>query len=63
MCQREGISEEELCLGGRYRCSRMRAVLAGHFITRLGPSLADAARPLGVSTLGIAKPAARAKAG
>lgn len=61
-CQREGVSEEELCMGGRRRrCSRVRVDLAVHLVTRLGLSLADAARHLGVSTSGIAKAVARAE--
>ncbi len=63
VCQREGISAEELRMGGRRRqLSAVRAHLAVHLVTRLGLSLADAARHLGVSTSGMAKAVARAGA-
>ena len=59
-CQREGISAEELRMGGRRRrLSAVRAQLAVHLVRQLGLSLADAARHLGVSTSGIAKAVAR----
>jgi REP element-mobilizing transposase RayT len=62
-CLREHLSVEELRLGGRRRrLSAVRAQLAVHLVTRLGLSLADAARLLGVSTSGIAKAVARAEA-
>jgi len=62
VCQREGISAEELCMGGRRRrLSAVRAHLAVHLVTQFGLSLADAARHLGVSTSGIAKAVARAE--
>jgi len=63
VCQREGISAEELRMGGRRRrLSTVRAHLAVHLVRQLGLSLADAARHLGVSTSGIAKAVARAEA-
>ena len=62
-CQRKGISDEELRMGGRRRqISAVRAHLAVHLVTQCGLSLADAARQLGVSTSGIAKAVARAEA-
>jgi putative transposase len=62
-CAREHLSAEELRMGGRRRrLSSLRAQLAVHLVTRLGLSLADAARQLGVSTSGIAKAVARAEA-
>ena len=62
-CQRKGISDEELRMGGRRRhISAVRAQLAVHLVTECGLSLADAARQLGVSTSGIAKAVARAEA-
>ncbi|HSB70193.1 MAG TPA: hypothetical protein VLT62_12745 [Candidatus Methylomirabilis sp.] len=61
-CVREHLSVEELRMGGRRRrLSAVRAQLAVHLVTRLGLSLADAARHLGVSTSGIAKAVARAE--
>lgn len=39
----------------------MRSQLAVHLVTKLGLSLADAARCLSVSTLGITKTTARVK--
>jgi len=39
----------------------VRAALAVHLVTRLGLSLAEAARQLGVSTSGVAKAVARAE--
>ena len=62
-CGQAHLSVEELRLGGRRRrLSAVRAELAVHLVTRLGLSLADAARLLGVSTSGIAKAVARAEA-
>jgi len=62
-CQRKGISDEELRMGGRRRqISAVRAHLAVHMVAQCGLSLADAARQLGVSTSGIAKAVARAEA-
>jgi putative transposase len=62
-CQRNGISDEELRMGGRRRqISAVRAHLAVYLVTQCGLSLADAARQLGVSTSGIAKAVARAEA-
>jgi REP-associated tyrosine transposase len=62
-CAREHLSAEELRMGGRRRrLSAVRAQLAVHLVTRLGLSLADAARQLGVSTSGIAKAVARVEA-
>lgn len=62
-CQRNGISDEELRMGGRRRqISAVRAHLAVRLVTQGGLSLADAACQLGVSTSGIAKAVARAEA-
>ena len=47
--------------GRRRRLSAVRARLAVRLVTQLGLSLAEAARPLGVSTSGIAKVLARAE--
>ena len=62
-CARAPRSGEELRRGGcRRRLSTVRAQLAVHRVTRLGLSVADAARHLGVSTSGIANAVARAEA-
>lgn len=56
ICQREGASREELKRGGRRgRLSMVRAALARELVARLGLSLAQAARHLGVSTAAISK--------
>jgi putative transposase len=56
ICRREGASVEELTKGGRRRhLSAVRADLAQELVTRLGLSLAQAARHLGVSTAAISK--------
>jgi putative transposase len=61
-CRREQVGLEELRLGSRRRrIAAVRARLAVHLVTRLGLSLAEAARQLGVSTSGIAKAVARAE--
>lgn len=55
-CTQGGASCEELVLGGRRgQLSAIRAALARHLVTRLGLSLAHAARHLGVSTAAISK--------
>ena len=55
-CQREGASLEELQRGGRRgRLTALRAALARHLVVKLGLSLAQAARHLGVSTAAISK--------
>jgi len=55
-CEREQISTEELRMGSRRRkVSVVRGHLAAHLVARLGLSLADTARSLGVSASGIAK--------
>ena len=55
-CQRARVSVEELKRGGRRGClSGVRADLARHLVVRLGLSLAQAARHLGVSTAAISK--------
>jgi hypothetical protein len=46
---------------GRRRVAAVRSELAVHLVTRLGLSLADGARQLGVSASGIAKAVARAE--
>ena len=45
----------------RRRIAVVRSALAVHLVTHRGLSLADAARPLGVSTSGSAKAIVRAK--
>jgi len=61
-CRREQVGLEELRMGSRRRrIAAVRARLAVYLVTRLGLSLADAARQLGVSTSGIAKALARAE--
>jgi hypothetical protein len=61
-CRREQIGLEELRMGSRRRrIAAVRARVAVHFVTRLGFSLPDAARQLGVSTSGVAKAVARAE--
>jgi putative transposase len=55
-CRREQIGLAELQMR-----SRRRRIVAVHFVTRLGLSLAEAARQLGVSTSGVAKAVARAE--
>jgi putative transposase len=45
----------------RRRCREARGALAVKFVTRVGLSLADAARQLGISTSGIATAVARAE--
>lgn len=60
-CAQARISQQELRQGSRRRRIRAaRARLALQLVTRLGLSLADAARQLGVSTSGIAKALTRA---
>ena len=61
-CRREQVGLEELRMGSRRRrIAAVRTRLAVDLVTRLGLSLADAARQLGVSTSGIAKALARAE--
>jgi hypothetical protein len=61
-CRREQVSLEELRMGSRRRrIAAVRARLAVDLVTRLGLSLAETARQLGVSTSGIAKAVARAE--
>jgi len=61
-CRRAQVGVEELRLGSRRRrVARVRAALAVHLVTRLGLSLAEAARQLGISTSGVAKAVARAE--
>ena len=61
-CRREQVGLEELRMGSRRRrIAAVRARLAVYLVTRLGLSLAEAARQLGVSTSGIAKAVARAE--
>ncbi len=56
ICKRHGASVQELQTGGRRGpLSAVRAKLAQHLVTRLGLSLAQAARHLGVSTAAISK--------
>ncbi len=55
-CRREQIGLAELQMR-----SRRRRIAAVHLVTRLGLSLAEAARQLGVSTSGVAKAVARAE--
>ena len=56
ICKRAGASVEELKSGGRRGpLSAVRADLARHLVVRLGLSLAQAARHLGVSTAAISK--------
>ena len=45
----------------RRRISGVQALLVLYLVTQLGPSLADTARQLGVSTSGVAKAVARAE--
>lgn len=55
-CDREQISPEELRMGSRRRqVSVVRGHLAALLVARLGLSLADTARSLGVSASGIAR--------
>jgi REP element-mobilizing transposase RayT len=61
-CRREQVGLEELRMGSRRRrIAAVRARLAVDLVTRLGLSLAETARQLGVSTSGIAKALARAE--
>jgi len=61
-CRREHIGLEELRMGSRRRrIAAVRRGLAVNLVTRLGLSLAEAARQLGISTSGIAKAVARAE--
>lgn len=61
-CRQAELGLEELQMGSRRRpIASARAQLAVHLVTRLGLSLADAARLLGVSTSGIAKIVVRAE--
>jgi REP-associated tyrosine transposase len=56
ICQREGVALEELKRGGRRgHLSAARAALACELVARLGFSLAQTARQLGVSTPAISK--------
>jgi hypothetical protein len=61
-CRRGQVGLEELRMGSRRRrIAAVRTHLAVHLVTRLGLSLAETARQLGVSTSGIAKAVARAE--
>jgi hypothetical protein len=61
-CRRAHIELEELRMGSRRRrIAAVRRDLAVALVTRLGLSLAEAARQLGISTSGIAKAVARAE--
>ena len=61
-CRQAPVSLAEVQLGRRrHRIAAVRAALSVHRVTRLGLSLAETARPLGVSTSGIAKAVARAE--
>ena len=61
-CRRAHIGVEEFRMGNRRRrLAAGRGGLAGKLVTRLGLSLAEAARQLGVSTAGIAQAVARAE--
>jgi hypothetical protein len=60
-CRRAQVGGAELRLGSRRRVAGVRAALAVHRVTRLGLSLAKAARQLGISTSGVAKAVARAE--
>ncbi len=60
-CRRAHIGLEELRMGDRRRLAAGRRGLAVTLVTRLGLSLAEAARQLGISTSGIAKAVARAE--
>jgi hypothetical protein len=61
-CRRAQVGLEELRMGSRRRrIAAVRARLAVDLVTRLGLSLAETARQLGVSTSGIAKAVARAE--
>ncbi len=61
-CRQAQVGLEELRLGSRRRrIAAVRAHLAVDLVTRLGLSLAETARQLGVSTSGIAKALARAE--
>ena len=62
LCRQAQLGLEELRMGSRRRrIAAVRARLAVCLVTRLGLSLADTARQLGVSTSGIAKALARAE--
>ncbi len=55
-CQREGCTPEELGAGSRRgHIPLLRAKLARHLVTKLGLSLAETARRLGVSTSAISR--------
>ena len=55
-CKQAGCTPEELGAGSRRgRLPRIRATLARHLVTKLGLSLAETARHLGVSTSAISK--------
>jgi len=61
-CQRIGVSVEGLQMGEhRRQLSAVRARLAVRWVTQLGLFLAEAARHLGVSTSGLAKPVTRSE--
>lgn len=63
-CREAGIGITELQAGSRRRpIALVRTKLAVQLVTRVGLSLADAARTLGVSTSGIAKAIGRCLAG
>jgi len=59
--RRAPLGLEELRMGSRRRIAAVRSGLAVTLVTRLGLSLAEAARQLGVSTAGIAQAVARAE--
>jgi predicted DNA-binding protein (UPF0251 family) len=61
-CRQAQVEPEELQMGSRRRrIATVRAELAVQLVTRLGLSLAEAARQLGISTSGIAKAVERAE--
>jgi hypothetical protein len=61
-CRHAQVEPKELLMGSRRRrIATLRAELAVQCVTRLGLSLAEAARQLGVSTSGIAKAVGRAE--
>jgi REP element-mobilizing transposase RayT len=61
-CGQAQVGRKELQMGSRRRrIATVRAALAVQLVTRLGLSLAEAARQLGISTSGIAKAVGRAE--